>query len=107
MARWPGLGRILRSVKRFMPLTYGFEKPSPEIVAAWTKWQESVADRIVEHGGFHPGGRELSRAGAKDLPIGADSITGYCIIKADGLEEAEAIAGRSPLVAGIRVYEIA
>ncbi len=93
-------------MKRFMLLTYGFEKPTPDIVTAWAKWQESLGDRVVEHGGFHPG-RDLSRAGTKDLPLVGDCITGYCIIKAEGPEEAEAIARRTPFVAGIRVYEIA
>ncbi len=93
-------------MKRFMLLTYGAETPTPEAMTAWGAWQESVADRIVEHGGFHDG-REISRAGTKHLSPALDSITGYCIIKAETLEEAEAIARRSPFVAGIRVYEIA
>ncbi len=93
-------------MKRFMLLTYGFEKPTPEIMTAWGAWQASVADRIVEHGGFHPG-RAISHSGTEDLPLSADSITGYCILKAESLEEAEAIAGRTPFVAGVRVYEIA
>jgi len=93
-------------MKRFMLLTYGFEKPAPEIITAWGTWQASVADRVVEHGGFHPG-RAISRAGTEDLPLAANSITGYCILKAESLEEAEAIAGRTPYIAGVRVYEIA
>ena len=93
-------------MKRFMLLTYGFQTPSPEMLSAWGGWQESVADRIVEHGGFGVG-RELSRAATRDLPLAADSVTGYCIIEAATLEEAEAIAGRTPFVAAIRVYEIA
>jgi hypothetical protein len=93
-------------MRRFMLLTYGFEKPTPEMMTAWGAWQESVADRVVEHGGFPHGGREISRPGTKDLPLAADSITGYCIVKAETLEEAEAIAGRSPFIASIRVYEV-
>ena len=92
-------------MKRFMLLTYGVALPTPEMMTAWGTWQESVVDRVVEHGGFHPG-REVSRPGTKDLPPGADSITGFCILEAESLEEAEAIAGRTPFVAGIRVYEV-
>jgi len=39
-------------MKRFMFLHFGFEKPTPEIMAAWNKWFESVADKTVGKGGF-------------------------------------------------------
>ena len=89
-----------------MLLHYGFEKPSPEIMAAWGKWFESIADKSVENGGFHSGGREISHDGTQDLPMAADSITGYSIINAESLEEAEKIAQDNPFIKSIRVYEI-
>ncbi len=89
-----------------MLLHYGFEKPTPEIMASWGKWFEAVADRTVEHGGFHGGAREISHAGAADLPMGMESITGYSIINAESLEAAETIAQDNPFMASIRVYEI-
>ncbi len=92
-------------MKRFMLLHYGFEKPTPEIMAAWETWFQSVADRTVEHGGFR-GGREISHGGVKELPFGKDSITGYSIINAESLDEAEKIAQGNPFVAGIRIYEV-
>ena len=92
-------------MKRFMLLHFGFEKPTPEIMAAWNKWFDSVADRSVEHGGFR-GGREISQSGTKDLPMGMDSITGYSIINAESLDEAEEIARGNPFIAGIRIYEV-
>ncbi len=93
-------------MKRFMLLHYGFEKPTTEIMAAWQKWFESVADKTVDQGGFHGGAREISHDGSKDLPMGMDSITGYSIINADSLEDAETIARENPFIASIRVYEI-
>ncbi len=93
-------------MKRFMLLHFGFEKPTPEIMAAWNKWFESVAGKTVDNGGFHGGAREISRNGSKDLPLGPDSITGYSIVKAETLEEAEKIAEANPFIASIRVYEI-
>ncbi len=89
-----------------MLLHYGFEKPTPEIMSAWSKWFELVADKTVDQGGFHGGAREISRSGTQDLPMGMDSITGYSIIKAESLEDAEKIAGENPFIASIRVYEI-
>lgn len=93
-------------MKRFMLLHFGFEKPTPEIVVAWAKWSESVADKIVEEGGFHGGAREISHEGSKDLPMDMECITGYSIINAESLEEAEKIARDNPFIASIRVYEI-
>jgi len=93
-------------VKRFMLLHFGFEKPTQEIMSAWGKWFEATADRTVDKGGFHGGAREISAAGSKDLPMGGDSITGYSIINAETLEEAEKIAADNPFIASIRVYEI-
>lgn len=93
-------------MKRFMLLMYGFEKPTPEIMKAWTSWFESIADRTVDQGGFHGGAKEISATGTKDLPMGMDSITGYTIIEAEDLDAAEKIARDNPYIASIRVYEI-
>lgn len=93
-------------MKRFMLLHFGFEKPTPEIMAAWGSWFEATADATTDKGGFHGGAREVSHDGSKDLPMGMDSITGYSIINADSLEDAEQIAMANPFIASIRVYEI-
>jgi hypothetical protein len=93
-------------VKRFILLMYGFEKPTPEIMQAWNKWFESTADKTLDQGGFHGGAKEISDSGTKDLPMGMESITGYTIVEAESLDEAETIAQGNPYIASIRVYEI-
>ena len=93
-------------MKRFMLLHFGFEKPTPEIMATWGKWFESIADKSVENGGFHGGAREISHSGSNDLPMGDDSITGYSIINVESLEAAEKIAQDNPFIKSIRIYEI-
>ena len=93
-------------MNRYMLLHFGFEKPTPEIMGAWQKWFESIADKTVENGGFHGGAREISNDGTRDLPMDMDCITGYSIINAESLAEAEAIAAENPFIASIRVYEI-
>jgi len=93
-------------MKKYMLLHFGFEKPTPEIMAAWGSWFESIADKSVENGGFHGGAREISHSGTEDLPMGMESITGYSIINAESLDEAEKIARGNPFIASIRVYEI-
>ncbi len=92
-------------MKKFVLLHYGFETPTPEIMKAWGTWFESIADRAVDQGGFS-GGREISASGTKDLPMGMESITGYNMIEAESLDEAEKSAQDNPYVASIRVYEI-
>ena len=91
-------------MKKFMFLHFGFEEPTPEIMEAWEKWFESIADKEVDRGGFS-GGREISTSGNKDLPC-IESITGYNIIKAEDLDAAVKIAQDNPYIANIRVYEI-
>ncbi len=93
-------------MKKYLLLSYGFEKPTPEIMAAWGKWFESIADKIVDGGGHFSGAREISHTGTKDLPLGMESITGYTIINAESLDDAETIAQANPFIASIRVYEI-
>jgi hypothetical protein len=94
------------TVKKFVLLHYGFEKPTPEIMAAWGKWFESLKDRITDMGGHFSSGREISKAGTKDLPMGLDSITGFTIVSAESIDDAERIAQSNPYISSIRVYEV-
>lgn len=91
-------------MKRFVFLTYGFETPTREIISAWGKWFESIKDNIVEMARLKDG-REISRAGTTDLPLGLESITGFIIVEAASLDEAERMAARNPYISSIRVYE--
>ncbi len=93
-------------MKRFMLMHFGFEKPTPEIMASWREWFASVADKTVENAGLRSG-REITRAGTSELAWDASSITGYTIINAESIEEAERIARGNPFISSVRVYEIA
>ena len=92
-------------MKKFLILHYGFEKPTPEEMAAWNRWFEAIADRQVERGHF-PGGREISQAGTAELPFARESITGYTMIQAEDLGEATNLAQQCPFVISTRVYEV-
>lgn len=92
-------------MKKFLLLHFGFEPPTPEIMAAWNRWFESIADKTVDQGGFGSG-REISKSGAQDLPWDGESITGFNIIEAEDLDAAEKIAQSNPYISSIRVYEI-
>lgn len=65
-----------KTVKRFMLVHFGFETPTPAIMADWKRWFESIADRTVENIGF-TGGREITRDSTEGLPWDPDSITGW------------------------------
>ena len=93
-------------MKKFVMLHYGFVKPTPEIMGAWGKWFESIKDDIVDMGGHFSSGREIASDGTKDLPLGLDSITGFTIVNAGSLDDAEKMAQSNPYVSSIRVYEV-
>ena len=92
-------------MKRFMLLHFGFEKPTPEIMKAWQAWFESIANKQVAQSGFM-GGREISKNGTRELQWDMDAITGYNIIEAASLDDAEKIAQGNPFIASIRIYEL-
>ena len=93
-------------MKKFLMLHYGFVTPTPEIMGAWGNWFESIKDNVVDRGGHFSGGREISKDGTKDLPLGLDSITGFNIVSADSLDDAEKMAQSNPYISSIRVYEL-
>jgi hypothetical protein len=92
-------------VKTYLILHYGFEKPTADEMNAWKKWFEAIAGKQVDRAGL-AGGREISRAGTKELPFAKDSLTGYTVIEAESLDDAEKVARECPIVASTRVYEI-
>jgi hypothetical protein len=89
----------------YLLLHIGFEPPTQEIMDAWGEWFTSIADVTVDSGGLRSA-REISDSGTRDLPMDRESITGYNIIKAESLDEAEKIASTNPYISSIRVYEI-
>lgn len=54
---------------------------------AWGKWFQSIGDNMVDMGGPFGAGKEISHSGTKDLPMGLDSLTGYCVVNADSFAD--------------------
>jgi hypothetical protein len=92
-------------MKKYIIFHYGFETPTPQIMDAWNKWFASLGEKIVDPGSPLGPGREISRSGTKDLPMGSDSLTGYTIINADSIDAAEQIARGCPMITSVRVHE--
>ncbi|MEL7535906.1 MAG: YciI family protein [Pseudomonadota bacterium] len=90
---------------KFMLLHVGFEKPTPEVMAAWKNWFESAAGVTVEQGGLM-NGVEISADGNTELGWDANTLTGFSIIDVDDRAAAEKLANDNPYITAIRVYEI-
>ena len=93
-------------MKKFVYLHFGFVKPTPEIMQAWGAWFKSISDKMVDQAGHFSNGREISKSGTRPLPMNMESITGYTVIEAESLDEAEKLAQKNPFIASIRVYEV-
>lgn len=92
-------------MKKYVLLHYGFENPTPEVMAAWGKWFEATKQHTVAMGGFGQA-REISRSGTRELPMGPDSITGFTIVNAESLDDAEKLTKGNPYISSIRIYEV-
>lgn len=92
-------------MKQFMLLHVGFEPPTPAIMQAWRNWFEDNGERTLENVGLR-NGREVTKAGASALAMGGEALTGYTIINARDLDEAEEVARSNPFISGIRIYEL-
>ncbi len=92
-------------MKKFMLLHCGYEEPTKEVMDAWNGWFASIADKTADMGSPLGAGIEVSRTGTRQLPMGADAVTGYTIINAQDMDEAEMIAQGCPIITSIRVYE--
>ena len=92
-------------MKKFVLTHIGFEQPTQEIMAAWMKWFENIADVTVENIGLSVG-KEVSAEGIKDINFDAQVVTGLTIIEVDTLDEAVKIAQACPFITSIKVQEI-
>ncbi len=79
-------------MKKFVFLHYGFEKPTKEIMEAWGQWFASIKENIVDNGSHFGAGKEITKKETKALPLDKKAITGYLIVKAKDINEAEKIA---------------
>ncbi|HEY5442721.1 MAG TPA: hypothetical protein VIJ68_04230 [Candidatus Saccharimonadales bacterium] len=79
-----------------------------ESKAAWGAWFGSLGDKIVDAGNpFNDGGKAVEKSGI--TTIENYPATGYTIVKANGLDEAAALAKDCPVLdepdGAVRVYE--
>ncbi|OGO26447.1 MAG: hypothetical protein A2W33_10645 [Chloroflexi bacterium RBG_16_52_11] len=92
-------------MKKFVFLYYGYETPTQEIKDAWSKWFASIGDRIVDSGSPFGPGREITHTGTKELSHDMGAVTGYSIVNADNIDDAEKLLKGCPIITSARVYE--
>ena len=94
-------------MKKFVLLYHGTrdQVPTDESTAAWGEWFASLGDKVVDAGNPFGQGREVSASNTTELAPSADGVTGYTLINAQDIDEAEKIALSHPTVPTILVYE--
>jgi hypothetical protein len=92
-------------MKKYLLLTVGYIPPTPGEMMLWNDWFASIKDITLDQGGFTVG-KEVRENGTIDLPLDLEGVTGYLIIEAENLFEAEKIAARGPKITSTRVYEL-
>lgn len=93
-------------MKKYMFLFQGAWDPTtPEMKDAWTGWFAEIGDSIVDGGNPFGEGREITKSGSRDLPLESDSTTGYTIVEAASLDDAEKLLANCPIITSVRVYE--
>ena len=93
-------------MKKFVVLTYGFTPPTDEVQRAWAEWFKSAGPHLADPGSPFGQGVELTSDGRAELNLQSPSpLTGYCIINAGSLEEAESLVRDMPVIESVRIYE--
>ena len=92
-------------MKKYVFLYQGYEEPGPDTMDTWMNWFKSIEGSIVDSGNPFGPGREVTADGARDLAVDRDAITGYTIVNADNIDDAEKLLKDCPSVGGVRVYE--
>jgi hypothetical protein len=80
-------------------------EPTPEVTEAWASWFTEIGDSIVDSGNPFGPGREVSDSDSTDALSGSQSVTGYTIVSADNMDEAEKLLANCPIVTSVLIYE--
>ena len=92
-------------MKKFVFLYQGWGEPTDEVKAAWMSWFGEIGDSIVDSGNPFGAGREVTPTGSKDLPMDSKATTGYTIVRAESIDDAEKLLANCPIMTSVQVYE--
>lgn len=85
------------------------EEEQAQVMAAWGAWYEALGAAIVDGGNPTGVAKTVASDGSVSDGGGANPVSGYTIIAADGLDAATELAKGCPILAGggsIEVCEI-
>lgn len=92
-------------MKKFMFLFHGAWEMTQEQKDAWGNWFAEIGESIVDSGNPFGPGREVTRTGRRDLPFDARATTGYTIVNADSMADAEKLLENCPIASSVEIYE--
>ncbi len=92
-------------MKKYLVLYHDVWEPIPEVQAAWQAWFARVGDRFVDSGTPFGDAHEITRGGTRGLTRADAPATGYSIISAASLEDAEGLFADCPYGSSVRLYE--
>ena len=92
-------------MKKFLVLFHDVWEPIPEVQDAWQAWFARVGDRFVDSGTPLGDGVQIARGGTRALRRDDAPASGYSIISAASLEDAEALFADCPYASSVRLYE--
>ena len=92
-------------MKKYLVLFHDVWEPIPAVQDAWQAWFARIGDRFVDSGTPFGSGFEVTHDGTRDLTPADAPATGYSIISASSLEDAEALLADCPYTSTIRLYE--
>jgi hypothetical protein len=92
-------------MNKYLVISYGYKTPTKEIMDAWNEWFAFIGERMVEKGSPLSSGIEVSPNGTKIFPK-ETGATGYLVIEAENMDEAEAIVKKCPIITSMQVFEI-
>lgn len=93
-------------MKKYILMSYGFEKPTPEVMTAWGKWFDLIKDKTIDGGGHFAAAKKITKSGSEDLDYNTGSPTGYTIIEAENMAAVEELAQQCPIIDSLVVLEV-
>ena len=83
------------------------EEEKKQVMDAWTNWYKELGDKVKDMGNPFGPSKQVSAGGDVSEPA-ASGLSGYCILEADSLDDATAMAKDCPVLDGgsdVEVYE--
>jgi hypothetical protein len=92
-------------MKKFVFLFHGAWEMNQPQMDAWGAWFAEIGESIVDSGNPFGPGREVTPNGRRDLPVDDGATTGYTIVNAASMADAEKLLENCPIRTSVEIYE--